>query len=211
MNLNVDWDKHFEEMATREFTVVDDFLPGDLYEHVLTQFNQYKQQDLLEPAGIGSLTTYQINENVRSDEIVWLDRNECSEQIANYFRFIQEELIPKLNRNLFLSIKDFEFMLAYYPPGGFYKKHLDQFKDRNNRLLSMVIYMNDNWQKGDGGELEIFTNDEPSQSVIVEPIGNRLVLFNSATIWHQVLPANKGRKSITGWLLKMPQGLGFLG
>lgn len=211
MNLNVDWDKHFEEMATREFTVVDDFLPGDLYEHVLTQFNQYKQQDLLEPAGIGSLTTYQINENVRSDEIVWLDRNECSEQIANYFRFIQEELIPKLNRNLFLSIKDFEFMLAYYPPGGFYKKHLDQFKDRNNRLLSMVIYMNDDWQKGDGGELEIFTNDEPSQSVIVEPIGNRLVLFNSATIWHQVLPANKGRKSITGWLLKMPQGLGFLG
>lgn len=211
MNLNVDWDKHFEEMATREFTVVDDFLPRDLYEHVLTQFNQYKQQDLLEPAGIGSLTTYQINENVRSDEIVWLDRNECSEQIANYFRFIQEELIPKLNRNLFLSIKDFEFMLAYYPPGGFYKKHLDQFKDRNNRLLSMVIYMNDDWQKGDGGELEIFTNDEPSQSVIVEPIGNRLVLFNSATIWHQVLPANKGRKSITGWLLKMPQGLGFLG
>lgn len=211
MNINVDWDKHFEEMASHEFTVVDDFLPRELYEHVLSQFDQYKENDLLEPAGIGSLTTYQINENVRTDEIVWLDRNNCSTEIANYFRFIQEELIPMLNRNLFLSIKDFEFMLAYYPPGGFYKKHLDQFKDRNNRLLSMVIYMNDNWQKGDGGELEIFTNEEPSQSIRVEPIGNRLVLFNSATVWHQVLPAHKGRKSITGWLLKMPQGLGFLG
>lgn len=211
MNLNIHWDKHFEELATQEFTVVDDFLPTELYEHVLAQFNKYKEQDQLEPAGIGSLTTFQINENIRTDEIVWLDRNECSDQIAQYFKFIQEELIPLLNRNLFLSIKDFEFMLAYYPKGGFYKKHLDQFKDRNNRMLSMVIYMNDDWQKGDGGELEIFPVDGTEETVIVEPIGNRLVMFNSATVWHQVLPANKGRKSITGWLLKMPQGLGFLG
>lgn len=211
MNLNINWDVHFKEMATQEFTVVDDFLPQDLYQHVLTQFDKYKERDELEPAGIGSLTTYQINENIRSDEIVWLDRNECSHEIASYFQFIQEQLIPLLNRNLFLSIKDFEFMLAYYPPGGYYKKHLDQFKNRNNRLLSMVIYMNDNWQKGDGGELLIYPNDPEQQQTKVEPIGNRLVMFNSATVWHQVLQANKGRKSITGWLLKMPQGLGFLG
>lgn len=211
MNLNINWDQHFEDLATQEFTVVDDFLPADLYQHVLDQFNQYKEQDQLEPAGIGSLTTYQINENIRTDEIVWLDRNNCSEQISQYLHFINEELIPHLNRNLFLSIKDFEFMLAYYPPGGFYKKHLDQFKERNNRLLSMVIYMNDGWQKGDGGELEIFHNDGSIHTTIVEPLGNRLVIFNSATVWHQVLPAHKGRKSITGWLLKMPQGLGFLG
>lgn len=211
MNLNINWDQHFEDLATQEFTVVDDFLPADLYQHVLNQFNQYKEQDQLEPAGIGSLTTYQINENIRTDEIVWLDRNNCSEQISQYLHFINEELIPHLNRNLFLSIKDFEFMLAYYPPGGFYKKHLDQFKERNNRLLSMVIYMNDNWQQGDGGELEIFHTDDSSKTTIVEPLGNRLVIFNSATVWHQVLPAHKGRKSITGWLLKMPQGLGFLG
>lgn len=210
MNLNINWDQHFEELATQEFTVVDDFLPSELYQHVLCQFDRYKAQDQLEPAGIGSLTTYQINENIRSDEIVWLDRNDCSEQISQYLQFIQEELIPHLNRNLFLSIKDYEFMLAYYPKGGFYKKHLDQFKERNNRLLSMVIYMNDGWQKGDGGELEVFHNNSDATTV-VEPIGNRLVLFNSATVWHQVLPAHKGRKSVTGWLLKMPQGLGFLG
>ncbi len=211
MNFNVDWDEHFKEMATQEFTVVDNFLPTGLYEHLQAQFKTYLRQDQLEPAGIGSLTTYQINENVRSDEILWLDRHHCTPKIGDYFKFIEQELIPQLNRNLFLSIKDFEFMLAYYPPGGYYKKHLDQFQGRNNRLLSMVIYMNDDWQKGDGGELEIFHNDDAHTTTIVEPIGNRLVLFNSATIWHQVLPAHKGRKSITGWLLKMPQGLGFLG
>ncbi|CAG5084031.1 2OG-Fe(II) oxygenase [Parvicella tangerina] len=210
MNINIEWDQYFEEMATQEFTVVDNFLPTALYEHLQAQFKTYLKQDQLEPAGIGSLTTYQINENIRTDEILWLERNDCTPEVASYFAFIENDLIPQLNRNLFLSIKDFEFMLAYYPPGGFYKRHLDQFKERNNRLLSMVIYMNDNWQKGDGGELEIFHNNSEA-TTIVEPIGNRLVLFNSATVWHQVLPAQKERKSVTGWLLKMPQGLGFLG
>lgn len=211
LNPYIDWDLHFDEMASQEYTVIDNFLPVDIYQKIHQSFSKYLGEDLFEQAGIGTLATYQINENYRSDQILWIDRHDCSDELKAYLNFISEDFIPKVNRELFTAIKDFEFMLAYYPSGGFYKMHLDQFKDRNNRILSMIIYLNDNWKEGDGGELVIYQNDEDKTRKVINPIGNRLAIFNSATIWHEVLPANKGRKSLTGWLLKMPQGLGFLG
>ena len=153
---------------------------------------------------------YQIQENIRADEIFWLDRNNCTSELQTFFDFINH-FIPLLNQSLFTSIKDFEFHLAHYPTGAFYKKHLDQFKERNNRILSVIVYLNDNWQKGDGGELKIYSNQDETQFELVEPIGNRLAIFRSDCVWHEVLTANKSRKSLTGWLLKQPQGLGFLG
>lgn len=211
MDLNIDWDIRFDELANNEYTIIDGFLPVDMYENIAKNFSAFLGEDLFEQAGIGTLQTYQINENYRTDQILWIDRNDCSEELSSYLKFVSETFIPRVNRELFTSIRDFEFMLAYYPPGGFYKKHLDQFKERNNRTLSMIIYLNDQWKSGDGGELVIYQNDEAKTPVKIDPIGNRLAIFNSATVWHEVLPAQKGRKSLTGWLLKKPQGLGFLG
>jgi len=32
---------------------------------------------------------------------------------------------------------------------------MDQFQGKNNQVISMLIYLNENWQEGDGGELKI--------------------------------------------------------
>lgn len=206
----IDWDYHFDQLAENDFTIVDNFLPQEVYANIKSLFIDAIEEEQLTQAGIGTLSKYQIRENIRGDEIMWLNRNDCNEEIATFFSFI-ETFIPTVNRSLFTAIKDYEFHLAHYPAGGFYKKHLDQFKERNNRILSVIVYMNDNWQEGDGGELKIYKSEDPSDFELVAPIGNRLAIFRSDSVWHEVLTANKSRKSLTGWLLKQPQGLGFLG
>jgi SM-20-related protein len=109
-----------------------------------------------------------------------------------------------------LGLSGDEFHLAHYPKGGHYKKHLDQFNNRSNRTISMVIYLNQDWKKGDGGELEVFFQD--GSSVLIEPIEGRCVMFKSAIVPHAVLASAKPRNSLTGWLLQQPSALGqFLG
>lgn len=207
---NINWDFHFNQLAENDYTIIDNFLPDTVYNNIKTLFSEYLEQDMLRQAGIGALGNFQIQENIRADEIFWLDRNNCTPELQTFFDFINH-FIPLLNQSLFTSIKDFEFHLAHYPNGAFYKKHLDQFKERNNRILSVIVYLNDNWQKGDGGELKIYSNKDENHFELVEPIGNRLAIFRSDCVWHEVLTAHKSRKSLTGWLLKQPQGLGFLG
>jgi SM-20-related protein len=112
-----------------------------------------------------------------------------------------------MNRYCYLSLSDYEFHLAHYPTGTFYKRHLDQFVGRNNRMISVVIYLNEHWKVGDGGELQIYLE---SGDVTVQPKARRCVLFKSADVEHEVLTTNVGRDSLTGWLLYKPAGLGLL-
>lgn len=206
----INWNFHFDQLAQNDYTIVDSFLPQEVYDNIKSLFIDAIEDDQLTQAGIGSLGKYQIKENIRADEILWLDRGDCNAEIKSFFNFI-ETFIPIVNKELFTAIKDYEFHLAHYPAGGFYKMHLDQFKERNNRILSVIIYMNDDWKEGDGGELKIYKDQTCEEFELIRPIGNRLAIFRSDVVWHEVLTANKSRKSLTGWLLKQPQGLGFLG
>jgi len=70
-----------------------------------------------------------------------------------------------------------------------------------------LIYLNKNWQKGDGGELVIYKDE---QEIIIEPLGKRLLLIKSDTIEHEVLTTNIQRYSLTGWLLRQPASVGYL-
>jgi SM-20-related protein len=98
--------------------------------------------------------------------------------------------------------------MAHYPAGSFYKRHLDQFKERNNRVISTILYLNKNWEASQGGELKLFFDHEEK---IVEPKYGRIVSFKSDQLEHEVLKTNVDRFSITGWMLHNPVGLGFLG
>lgn len=161
--------------------------------------------DHFKDAGIGSVYNNIKEPSIRSDRTFWLDKKR-DQNIAGYFAVV-EELIQKLNRYCFLSLSGFEFHLAHYPKGSFYKRHLDSFSDRSNRMISMIIYLNENWQKGDGGELVIYKDDS---SIVLEPLENRCVIFKSQELEHEVLMAHKDRFSVTGWLLHQPSGVGYL-
>lgn len=66
----------------------------------------------------------------------------------------------------------------------------------------MVIYLNENWQKDDGGELVIYKNlNHREQTIPIYPKFGRLVVFESQFLEHEVLEVKRElRLSITGWL-----------
>jgi SM-20-related protein len=109
-----------------------------------------------------------------------------------------ETLRINLNRHLFLGLFDYECHYAYYPPGAFYRKHVDAFKGDTNRILSAVLYLNPIWEPQDGGELVLYSNQEELLESILPSYG-KLVLFLSQDFPHEVLPVSKSRYSIAGW------------
>jgi len=110
-----------------------------------------------------------------------------------------------LNRRLFLGLFSFESHFAHYAKGDFYKKHKDAFKGEGNRVLSVVVYLNQYWSKQDGGELVIYPNQQSTSAVIddhtvsVTPGFGTVVVFLSEEFPHEVLAAQRDRYSIAGW------------
>lgn len=193
-----------DKLADSDYLVIDNFIKNDQLLAVNDLFNVLIAQDELKKAGIGSID-FQIVNEVRGDFIHWIDETQAA-QLSFFFDKIST-ISEQLNRYCYLGIKSHEFHFALYPKGSFYEKHLDQFQERTNRMISVVFYLNENWQEGDGGELKIY---KASGDIIVPPLANRLVLFKSDLIEHEVLKTTTSRKSITGWLLRKPAGLGFL-
>lgn len=206
MHSDAQWEAWADALADQEYVIIDDYLSPALL-HVLLDFFQQKE-DALTPAKIGAHQSRQKVEEIRSDLTYWLDK-ERDTHLAPVFHWIEESL-SRWNRLLFLSLGGYEFHLAFYPTGGHYAKHLDQFKGRNNRLISCVLYLNPDWKPGDGGELQLYDPQGDAEAERIEPVMNRMVFFRSDTVWHAVLPAKVPRRSLTGWLLYRPSDVGSI-
>lgn len=166
--------------------------------------DEHYEQDQFKKAGVGKGVAFTINESIRKDSILWIDREPKNEQVAVYASFVRD-LIPTLNRHFFLPLKDIELMYVIYEEGSFYKKHKDRFVGHQHRFFTVVQYLND-WQEGDGGHLLLYTDDG---TVTVEPKAGTFIIFMSA-MEHEVLPSKARRYSITGWITDVPIGLTFL-
>lgn len=154
----------------------------------------HQEEENLRRAGIGKESD--LNKAIRGDQILWLD-NESSNGAEQQFLGTISELSQYLNYTCFTGIRSWEFHYALYPVGAFYKRHLDQFQQSQNRKFSFILYLNDNWQPEDGGELVLYL-PEGEQRIL--PEGGRCIVFRSDLIEHEVLPARRERMSLTGWL-----------
>lgn len=198
------WIQWMDELAENDYVVVDDFISQEVFRSIMDFFQEKEKNDLLKKAGIGSSGEFQVNTDIRGDFIYWLDR-ERDEQLEFFFG-LMDELIQSLKRYCFLSLSGSEFHIAKYPKGSHYDKHLDQFNERSNRQITVLLYLNKDWKKEDGGELKIYKDDK---EILVEPIAKRLLLFKSDTVEHEVLTTNVPRYSLTGWLLHQPAEVGY--
>jgi SM-20-related protein len=184
-------------LAEDGYAIIDDFLTAKEVESI-TALDGFKNGLLqFEKAGIGKSEGKQINEAIRGDYIQWIDSNTAEPPLQNYMHRLRE-LIAFVNQNLFLSLKDCEVHQTIYPIGSFYKRHLDQFKKDDHRKLSVICYLNENWQEAEGGQLRLYLK---SESKDVFPLAGRLVCFRSDLLEHEVLPATRERLSLTGWLV----------
>ncbi len=184
-------------LADKGFAIIDHFLSVKEVENILLT-DEFKGGKLhFKKAGIGKQLDKQINESIRGDYIQWIDPAIAPNGIQLYLHRINQ-LIRFLNQELFLSLKEAEVHLTIYPIGAFYKRHLDQFKLSDHRKLSIICYLNFDWQKDEGGQLRLHL---PGNFLDVLPMAGRLVCFRSDQVEHEVLPGTRERLSLTGWIV----------
>lgn len=147
-------------------------------------------------AGVGKGAAT-IRPEIRGDQIRWVDETNSGPAMQSVLNKL-EALRLVLNQTLFLGLFDVELHFAAYPPGAGYRRHLDRFQDDDRRMLTVIFYLNENWTTEDGGQLK-FWPDEQALPLEIKPTGGTLVAFFSDRFWHEVLPTNKSRISLTGW------------
>ncbi|MDH4871661.1 2OG-Fe(II) oxygenase [Pseudomonas sp. BN515] len=169
-------------------------LPAELTTNLAVECRVRSADGSLAPASVGRGEGQQVREGVRGDRIHWLEPGQSAASDA--YLALMDELRQRLNHELYLGLEDFECHFALYPPGAFYQKHLDRFRDDDRRTVSVVAYLNADWQAEQGGALRLYLA-EGERDVL--PEGGSLVVFLSAELPHEVLPANRERMSIAGW------------
>ncbi|KAN0036197.1 hypothetical protein ACTA71_005501 [Dictyostelium dimigraforme] len=230
-NLNVEHFKVFNkeslnQLENKGYLIIDNFLNdsnkiNSIYEE---SYNQFKENKLIE-AGMNKGTDRWKDKSIRGDYIQWIHRDsnsrvqdkDLSSTIPNINYLLDrldlikmefDKVVPNFN-----SIKT-QTQLAVYLNGGRYIKHRDSFYSSESstisRRITMIYYVNKDWKKGDGGELRLYTNNtnninqkdsKQDQYIDIEPITDRLLIFLSPFLEHEVLQCNfEPRIAITTWI-----------
>ncbi|HEX8039485.1 MAG TPA: oxidoreductase, partial [Chryseosolibacter sp.] len=133
------FDSIADQLAGQGYASADRFLTPSEVDAIIAPKN-FKETDHFKKAGIGQQHQLQINESIRGDYIQWIDKTSASPALSLYLERL-EHLMQYLNETLFLSLKDMEVHKTVYPPGTFYKRHLDQFRKDDHRKLSVICYL----------------------------------------------------------------------
>jgi len=184
-----------DAIASQGWAVRQDFLPADTIEALIEEARRLWLAGCFSRAGVGRGSGRQIRDDVRSDHILWLDEGELTPAQSRY-RVEIEALREELNRGLFLGLISVEAHYAVYPPGAFYRKHVDRFSDSDERAISYSLYLNSDWKEEDGGQLRLYAG---GQQIEIFPQAGTFVAFRSDNIPHEVAPAKRDRFSLTGW------------
>ncbi|WP_061031309.1 2OG-Fe(II) oxygenase [Vibrio splendidus] len=180
-----------DALSTQGYFVWDDFL---------TQEEVVALRDCIpenwKKARIGRNDEVTRESTIRSDKIQWVHRD--MGEPASLFLDKMEQIRLEANKAFFLGLFEYEAHFAKYEKGDFYQKHLDCFKGNENRRLTTVFYMNDEWTEEDAGELVVYDLQD-NHIATIPPKSGRLFVFLSEQFPHEVLPTNTERFSIAGW------------
>ena len=180
--------------------MADDFIDAGLLADLRARCLELRDAGALRPARIGRDQQQKVVPEVRGDFIAWLSQPERDAEQLLLGKL--EELRAALNRALMAGLEDFQGHFAVYPSGAAYARHFDRLVGSDVRAISAALYLNDDWQPDDGGQLRIYTGGGRSEDVL--PQGGRLVAFQSDRFEHEVLPARRERLSFTGWFRRRP-------
>ena len=96
-----------------------------------------------------------------------------------------------------------------YKAGGSYRRHIDDRPGLSlgagtvRRAFSILLYLTpDDWQDADGGALRVHSHPamlDPA-TFDVMPTAGTLIVFESASVPHEVLETRRERVVLAGWL-----------
>lgn len=151
-------------------------------------------QGALDPARIGRDKRHRPS--IRGDRLAWLSEQDLSGPLgALWSGFCSLQVT--LNRDVWLGLQRFAVQVACYPgEGERYAAHLDALRGDPARRVTAIVYLNPRWEPAHGG---VLVADTPGGPVRVEPRLDRLVLFLSDRVRHEVEPAWAPRFAATAW------------
>ena len=184
-----------DDLSTTGFSICPFSLPSSMA-YKLREYAMSLNQETFVQAGVGRKQNHSLQLEIRNDRIFWLNgKNEIEVLWLDWI----EQMRVSINQHLYLGLFSFESHIACYQPGQFYLRHRDAFNGNTNRKLSIVVYLNDEWQPTDGGELVIYKDDDYLVGTKVLPQLATVAVFLSERFPHEVLPATRSRLSIAGW------------
>ena len=192
------------DLASKGWAVVDNFVSAEWAAELLEEQRQQSRRGTFRFAGTGRSDSHQLDSQTRGDQILWLDQGNALPAQCQYLARL-EQLRLEVNRTLFLGLYALETHAAVYPPGSFYRRHLDGFRQGNLRILTAILYLNPRWHVHDGGALRLYLEANPNGEFLdVLPMSGRLVAFLSESFHHEVLETRRTRSSITSWFSCRP-------
>jgi SM-20-related protein len=186
-----------EKLGVDGYSVSTGLLPLDLVASLAAEQRRRERAGELGGAGTGRGAGQAIGAAHRQAQSSWFNDGTAAER--DYLAFA-DRLRLAINRRLFLGLFEFEAQFLHYPPGGFYKRHLDALHGERNRIVSMIAYLNEDWTQEDGGALSVWAAGgagEPVEDVL--PLAGTIVLMLSEEIPHEARVARRERRAIAGW------------
>ena len=183
------------ELSSGGISIRDQFISDAEVQELRACAHARESRGEFAAARIGGQGAQQRRESIRGDFTCWL--REPLLPMEQVLLRRMEELRLQLNREALLGLFELELHYAKYPPGSAYARHVDQPLGTSQRRVSLVLYLNPEWQRTDGGMLRI--HDAQDGFIDIEPLGGRLVCFLTSGREHEVLEARSDRLSISGW------------
>lgn len=126
-------------------------------------------------------------------------------QVPVLREFFEDQVVfAPLQRALpdWLGLSGYMIKLQYNEGhGGCFPLHFDTYGD-DGKCITAVLYLNDAWQEGDGGEIVLYPF--PNEKVVIAPRFGDMVLFSSQQMLHRVMPSVKPRYCLTTWIYQSP-------
>jgi SM-20-related protein len=179
----------------RGWAVEAAFLPGTAIAALRTEAQRRDAAGAFHRAGVGRGASRVERSDIRGDRILWLDQHSRWPAEVPLWEALAS-LRAALNEAFFLGLDSFEGHYALYPPGAFYRRHRDRFVDDDARVISCVLYLNEDWSAQDGGALRMHLDDGERD---ILPAGGTLACFVAEQFEHEVLPSARERLAVTGW------------
>ena len=177
-----------EQLGTHGYFSRPSFLGAELAQRVSTEARGIP----LRRAGVRRQG--ELNDSIRTDELAWVTREDAKGALAEAVtRF--DALMKELNEAAWTGLRTFDLQLARYGPGARYVRHRDAFPGDDNRRITAIVYLNPNWEPSHGGQLQLHV----TLPVQLEPTLDRLVVFRSEVVEHEVLEAHAERWALTAW------------
>lgn len=189
----------FDDLAVNNWASSAAVFSKDFCQKLAQECQRLHDEGQFHQASIGRGVTKSTHTEIRGDFTLWLDEKNNSPVQQSFLSHLQT-LLEQLNQSFYLGLKRFETHFALYPPGAGYDKHIDNHRGSGARKITFILYLNEHWQKGHGGELSLYQPDQENVLITqIEPALGTFVLFRSDLFPHQVEKSFQPRLSITGW------------